>query len=311
MALDRQSIERRDFPIARRGYEIEAVDAHLAHLADEYEEVARRGRAATGGGLAAATAEQVRMIVEAAEQSAADIERDVQLEARQLRQDAREEAERVRGDAGRQARDHVTRVAEAARGLLDRVESMDRELGGLLEGLRGGAQRLSADLSLLQVSVGEVRDAAASAPDAPPGPRPAGSRGGEGPSPPGDTDPAESSQADVPAGPSPAVESPPAEAPAAAPAEPEDLEPAPAEVIPAPVAPDAQPRDGMEEAAQAAAWEPEPSPPPGEVDGARMVALNMALNGVPREDTQHHIEQNFELGDVDSLLDEVYARARR
>jgi hypothetical protein len=61
---------------------------------------------------------------------------------------------------------------------------------------------------------------------------------------------------------------------------------------------------------ETAAWEPElPSRPPAERDGARMVALNMALNGVPREDTRHHIEQNFDLDDVGSLLDEVYARA--
>ena len=33
MELDRQTIERRDFPIARRGYDPAAVDAHLQALA--------------------------------------------------------------------------------------------------------------------------------------------------------------------------------------------------------------------------------------------------------------------------------------
>ena len=279
MALDRQSIERRDFPIARRGYEIEAVDAHLALLADEYEETARRGRAATSGGLAASAADQVRMIVEAAEQSAADIEREAQLEARQLRQDAREEAERVRGEAGRQARDHVARVAEVARGLLDRVEAMDRELGGLLDGLRAGTQRLSADLSLLQGNVEEVRALASPEPDA-------------------DREPAES-KADA------ASSRPPGEDAESSTPGGIDGEPAVAAERPEPRAVAAVERA---EALEPAAWEPE-SRSAGERDGARMVALNMALNGVPREDTQHHIERNFELDDIESLLDEVYMRA--
>ena len=35
MALDRQSIEKKDFPVGRRGYDPEAVDSHLSQLADE------------------------------------------------------------------------------------------------------------------------------------------------------------------------------------------------------------------------------------------------------------------------------------
>ena len=35
VALDRQSIEKKDFPIGRRGYDPDAVDAHLRLLADE------------------------------------------------------------------------------------------------------------------------------------------------------------------------------------------------------------------------------------------------------------------------------------
>ena len=54
MALDRQSIEKRDFPIGRRGYEPEAVDAHLARIAEEVEDLRRR--AGSGGGASAAPA---------------------------------------------------------------------------------------------------------------------------------------------------------------------------------------------------------------------------------------------------------------
>ena len=73
--------------------------------------------------------------------------------------------------------------------------------------------------------------------------------------------------------------------------------------------------------------EPEPAPPPVEqppaaepaaaaqggrsirgAEGARLIALNMALNGTPRDETARYLEQNFELDDQDALLDEVYAR---
>lgn len=47
MAFDRQSIERRDFPIARRGYDPASVDRHLASIADAVEEL--QARAAAGG----------------------------------------------------------------------------------------------------------------------------------------------------------------------------------------------------------------------------------------------------------------------
>lgn len=47
MALDRQSIERRDFPIARRGYDPASVDRHLTALADAFDDL--RTRAAAGG----------------------------------------------------------------------------------------------------------------------------------------------------------------------------------------------------------------------------------------------------------------------
>ena len=80
MALDRQSIEKRDFPIGRRGYDPAAVDAHLSLLADELEAARRANR--SGGALASAASDQVRLIVEAAEQSASDIEREADLEAR-------------------------------------------------------------------------------------------------------------------------------------------------------------------------------------------------------------------------------------
>jgi hypothetical protein len=44
-------------------------------------------------------------------------------------------------------------------------------------------------------------------------------------------------------------------------------------------------------------------------EGARVIALNMALNGTPRDETARYLAENFELEDADALLDDVYARA--
>jgi DivIVA domain-containing protein len=61
--------------------------------------------------------------------------------------------------------------------------------------------------------------------------------------------------------------------------------------------------------------EPEPAPPPGPAPkngdsaAARIVALDMALSGTPREDTDHYLAENYDLPDRAALLDEVYAAA--
>ncbi len=160
MSLDRQSIEKRDFPMGRRGYDPAAVDAHLSMLADELEAARRANR--SGGALASAASDQVRLIVEAAEQSASDIEREADLEARRIRQEAREAAETARAEAGAEARDHVTRVSESATQMLDRISAMESELRTLLDGVRAGATKISSDLSLLQNSVGDLRSSTGS-----------------------------------------------------------------------------------------------------------------------------------------------------
>ena len=65
-------------------------------------------------------------------------------------------------------------------------------------------------------------------------------------------------------------------------------------------------------AAPAKAAAPAPTAKSGSTDageGARLVALNMALSGTPREETARYLEENFDLDNQDELLDEVYARA--
>lgn len=185
MALDRQSIERHDFPMGRRGYEPEAVDAHLAQIAAEVEEL-RLGSDAQGDTLSASASGQVRAIIEAAEVTAREI----------------------RAEAAREAREQVSRVTQATAAMLQRLAAIDAELSSL-----------NADLQLLEGKL-DVESSAA-------GPL-AGS-----------------------------VEAPP--------------------------------------------------PEPPNLEGARLVALNMALNGTPREETASYLAENFGIEDGDQLLDEVYA----
>lgn len=257
MALDRQSIEKRDFPIGRRGYDPDAVDSHLAVVADEFEAV-RRAQRPRGESLASTASEQVRLIVEAAEQSAADIEREADLEARQIRQEARDASELARSDAGTQAREHVERVSEAASAMLERIDQMESELRGLLDTVRSGAGRVASDLSVLQSSVSELR------------------------SPTGAT-----FEPEVPA----------AEPGAAA-------EPAAAEPLPAS-------DEELDEVDVVLVEETVvDAETPGETDeeGARLIALNMALNGTPRDEVEAYLTENFGMEDPGPLLDDVYAR---
>jgi DivIVA domain-containing protein len=193
--MDREEIERQDFPAARRGYDPGAVDAHLRRVADEFDTVARQ----RPGSLAEGASSQVRAILEAAETS-----------ARQLRD-----------EAGREAGDHVERVEDAANGMLDKLDRLQAELDRLLAGLKSTAESLTGSLEELSRDVGTL-----------------------GPT-----------------------------------------------VQPAPTAP---PSNGARSDDEA---------------GARLVALNMALEGTSREETARFLGEHYELGDLGALLDEVYASA--
>jgi len=281
MPLDRQSIEKRDFPIGRRGYEPEAVDAFLSQLAGEVDALQRAQQRRSPESLAQAASDQVRAIVEAAEASAADIERAAEEEAAQIRSEAARDAERTRNDAIERAREHVGQVSESTATMLQRVTAMQTELDALVENIRTGANRVSADLALLEGNMAELYTAAGAkteppAPAAPPPPEPS-------------TEPLAEAE--------PLAAEPLAE-PAAAP-EPElPLEPEPELSAPAanstPLAAEPEPA----EAAPAS---------DADVEGARLIALNMALNGQSREETDRYLAENFDLPDRERLLDEVYS----
>jgi DivIVA domain-containing protein len=268
VALDRQSIEKKDFPIGRRGYDPDAVDAHLTALAEEVEDLKRSSRRRSET-LASTASEQVRSIVEAAETSAAEIQRQAEDEAREIRAEASSEAQSTREQATAQAREYVGKVSESTAVMLQRLDAMESELSALIESLRTGSNRLNADLQLLEGNLTEVRDAV---------------------SPRGRFEPE----------------------PGAAPAGEYDKAAALPEVEPEPVAEaealtDAEPAESAEPAALAEAVDNEAGDGSDDTEGARLIALNMALNGTPRDETDRYLAENFSLSDRAALLDEVYA----
>jgi DivIVA domain-containing protein len=254
VALDRQSIEKKDFPVGRRGYDPEAVDAHLSTLADEIADLKRTARRRSDT-LASSASDQVRSIVEAAESSAADIQRDAENEAREIRDEANAEAQATREQATEQAREYVGKVSESTDGMLKRLDAMESELGSLVESLRTGGNRLTADLKLLESGLTEVSGSVVPRPQFEP----------EEPEPAPEPEPVVAEAVSVP----------------------EDATPVEAEA----------PANG--EIATAGGDD--------DAEGARLIALNMALNGTPREETARYLSENFSLSDAGGLLDEVYA----
>jgi DivIVA domain-containing protein len=268
--LDRQSIEKRDFPIGRRGYDPAAVDAHLRTIAAEVEELRYALESRAGETLGSSAGTQVQGILEAAEATAAEIEQRAADDARATREQAAADAERTRADAIARAQAHVAAVARATSVLIERVESMDSQSAALVAALRDGASRLATDLSAVEANMGELYDAASG-------------RAGESV---GEPSPAASSAA---------VAEPASTGPAA----PEGtglggevpVRQGHSEFVPAPEAASAFEASGGD----------------GDLDGARLIALNMALNGDSRASTDRFLAEHYELADRQKLLDEVFA----
>ncbi len=226
--MDRPSIQRSDFPTVRRGYEPDAVDAHLRHIADEVEALRSRGP------VASAASSQVQKILEAAETT----------------------ADQLRADAGEEAQEHVHRVSTAARELLERLGAMHDELGSMMDRLREEAGRLSAELRTLERDVVEL--------------------------------------------------APPVE---------EEPEPVAVEPEPEPEPEPEEPVEGTPETAAGKARskrgraKPEPAAKPDDEEAARLVALDMALAGTPRDETEQYLAEHYTLADPGAILDDVYALA--
>jgi DivIVA domain-containing protein len=269
--LDRQGIERRDFPIVRRGYDPASVDAHLRALAAAVEELQREASSRGRESLASTAGTQVQGILEAAQATAESIEREAAQDAQRVRESANEDARRTREEAVARAQEHVAAVSKATEALLGRVESLDGETRVLVDSLRAGAGHLAEDLTAVERDMGALYDAAAGR-----------AGGGEGAEP--DANP--NGAAHVPVAPPAAASE--AESFGELPLESQKVEPWPEPEFPE------EDRGEISSASE-------------DLDGARLVALNMALNGDSREETGRYLAENFNVLDRDRLLDEVYA----
>ena len=272
MSLERQSIEKKDFPIGRRGYDPDAVDRHLSAMADEVDDLKSSSRRRTES-LAEAAADQVRAIVEAAETSANQIRSDAEKDAREIMRESRSDAKQAREDATTQAGEYVANVSAATRTAIERLDAIEQEFGTLLDSVRTSVARASSDLQLLEGHLIEVKDAVS--------PRPAFEL--------------EETPLEPPPPPyEPAYEPPPPPPPIT-------------EAVPPP------PEEVLYEEVSVEVAEPEPQVPLGEADygddteGARLIALNMALNGTPRDEVDRYLAENFELNDRAGLIEEVYS----
>ncbi|MGH2869263.1 MAG: DivIVA domain-containing protein [Solirubrobacteraceae bacterium] len=292
MALDRQSIEKKDFPIGRRGYDPEAVDAHLSGLAKELSDFKRSARKRNDT-LASSASEHVRAIVEAAEASAADIQRDAETEAREIREEASNAVQATREEATEQAREYIGKVSESTAAMLQRIDAMESELSSLIDTLRTSGNRLDSDLRLLAGNLSEVGEAVS--------PRHEFELESEGLA-----DAAAPDSLEITDESSSALES---DAALVEPGESTGGEPSDTGLG----------EEGMvvaEEASMVEVGEAEPLPlgdaaaqaeSSDDAEGARLIALNMALNGTPRDETAKYLSENFTLADSNGLLDEVYA----
>ena len=292
MALERQSIEKKDFPIGRRGYDPEAVDTHLRSLADQVDELKHSARRRTET-LASSASEQVRAIVEAAENSAAEIQRQAEEEARDIRAEASGEAQASREQAASQAREYVGKVSESTSVMLQRLDAMESELSALIESLRTGSNRLNADLQLLGGNLTEVSGAVAPRPRFEPEPELRGAVLGE----------RQAAQ-----GPELFEEQAEVELEVSAVVYEEVV--VEAAVAPRAVSSEAEPAVSSRGAEPAvSSRETDPADGADDTEGARLIALNMALNGTSRAETDRYLADNFKLPDRIALLDEVYASA--
>ena len=211
---------------------------------------------------------------------------------REIREEAGSEANGTRENAHREAREYLEKVSASANAMIDRLRAMEGEMNAMIETVRAGSNRLSADLQQLQSGFDEVSGSLSPRPAFKPDePAPVQTQGLTTPSETVDHSQAQAGGLHEPQSgehAQPAAE----DSAAATPASPEaaELES---------VAGDPGHANGSEEA--------EPAHHGGDAEGARLIALNMALNGTPREETERYLSENFHLADTGGLLDEVYA----
>jgi vacuolar-type H+-ATPase subunit H len=240
------------------------------------------------GRFAGDASQRVHSIVSAAESEASGLLRDAEREADLIRREGQAEAERILDEARVRADDLVAerrqRIGELSDGiveqtemLFDRIDAADhvrRQLDSLLRSLGEAAEAVSREASARRPAPRAASQAAR--PAAPPAPRaePLARREPPPPVRPAYREPAPA----------------PAPVPAPEPRRPEPLRSAPAQVADT----DRRAED----------------PGDARFDGARLVALQMAVAGSTREEVHAELQRAFRLPDPSSILDDVFGARR-
>ena len=281
--MEREEIVRDDFPTVRKGWSPEAVEAHLKAVADSVAATGPRPKERATPAADAAS-ERVGAVLAAAESAAAEIVEEAEAEADRMLAAAEAEADQIRAAARTESE--------------QTVNAASREASGRVEQAQAAVEGLVAQADRLRVQVGALgRDLASNVPGfgSPAAPEPGLDELPETPvTPAGESEPEPASEPE-----------PPLEAPEPAP------EPSPAVT--------GRPTDDeliarLRPSADAPEAE-EPSAPAGsgsEQGAARLVAMNMALDGSSREQIAEQLRTEFGGVDgIESLLDDVLQRASR
>ena len=248
------------------------------------------------GNFAGDASQRVHSIVSAAESEAAGLLRDAEREADLIRREAQAEGDRIVEDARRRADDIVAerlqRLADLSDGIVERTEMLFDRIDAA-----GHVKRQFDDLLR---NLGEVAETVA---------REGGGR----------------RHTPRPAAPTPPR---PAAAPTARPAPAHAPHPEPASMRPVAPAPHPAPEPApapppRREPPPPPAWRPDPVHNGPEVarraddksdarfDGARLVALQMAVAGSTREEVHSELQRSFRLADPSPILDDVFGGPRR
>jgi F0F1-type ATP synthase membrane subunit b/b' len=337
--MEREQIIREDFPLVRKGWDPEAVRAHLRAVAD-----AAPARGA-GTPLADGAAERVHAVIAAAEEVAERIEEQSRREAEEFLNSIRDEADgalsRARAEADEliasartEAAERVEQAKAAVEGLISQAGELRSRVGDLGDQLveRNGPQAEVTPPAPGAPVPGPPSPAPTPdpVPEPTPDPEPPTPAPDPGPPVPEPTpgppvpEPDPGPPAPVPE-PDPPVPNPDPTPPEPAPTPQPAPDPAPPEPQPAPDPPESASTEDLiaqlRSGGSAAAPEPNGSKQArpfgaGGSDGAdadaaaiRLVAMNMALEGSSREEIEARIEADFgSAPGASALIDDVLSR---
>lgn len=304
--MDRNEIVRTDFTSSRKGYAREEVDRHLKAVAAELARVQQeRERSAS---LAGSTADRVREILEAAERSATDISSKAEDDAQRAAERNEAAVRAAREKAVVEIQEHSKRVDESLDRALERAKALEADfertaetlrssLEGLVADLGGGVDAVRAQLDDVRGSLPEVQSVSVRSGRREARPEAEAVESGR------DRKARDRKARDR------VVEPPKQESaretgswagPRTAPAEPETAEQTAV----------SEPKEGTAKRGSTPEGSSAEKAGKDGAEGARMIALNMALKGTPRDQTARYLASNFELEDPDAVVEDVYSRVQ-